>query len=61
MNQTGEGQTNTVFTNFNRTIRIDFREAGIGSDTGILMLREINERFNITAPLGDCMDDPKSE
>ncbi len=26
-------------------------------DTGILMLREIDERFNITSPLGDCMDD----
>ncbi len=23
------------------------------------MLREIDERFNITTPLGDCQDDPR--
>ena len=59
MNQVGERQTNTVIPRFNRSIRIDFRGAKISSDTGILMLREIDERFNITAPLTDCMEDPR--
>jgi hypothetical protein len=59
MNQGGEGQTNTVFPGFNRSLRIDFRGAKISSDTGILLLREIDQRFNITAPLGDSLDDPR--
>ena len=59
MNQVGERQTNTVIPSFNRTIRIDFRGAKISSDTGVLMLREIDERFNITAPLIGCLDDPR--
>ena len=59
MNQVGERQTNTVIPNFNRSIRIDFRGAKISSDTGVLMLREIDERFNITAPLVDRMEDPR--
>ncbi len=59
MNQAGERKTNTVFPNFNRSIRIDFRGAKISSDTGILMLREIDQSFNITAPHGDRIEDPR--
>lgn len=59
MNQTGERKTDTVFPSFNRSIRIDFRGAKISSDTGILMLREIDQRFNITVPLGDRIQDPR--
>ena len=59
MNQAGERKTNTVFPGFNHSIRIDFRGAKISSDTGILMLREIDERFNITAPLAERIEDPR--
>jgi hypothetical protein len=57
MNQAGERKNSSVMPSFNRTIRIDFRGAKISSDAGVLMLREIDERFNITTPLGDCLDD----
>ena len=57
MNQAGERKNSSVIPSFNRTIRIDFRGAKISSDAGVLMLREIDERFNITTPLGDCLDD----
>lgn len=50
MNQAGKRKTNTVFPGFNRSIRIDFLGAKISSDAGILMLREIDQRFNVTAP-----------
>ena len=59
MNQAGERKNSSVIPSFNRTIRIDFRGAKISSDAGVLMLREIDERFNITTPLGDCLDDPR--
>jgi len=59
MNQAGECENSSVIPSFNRSIRIDFRGAKISSDAGVLMLREIDERFNITAPLGDCLDDPR--
>ena len=57
MNQAGERKNSSVMPSFNRTIRIDFRGAKISSDAGVLILREIDERFNITTPLGDCLDD----
>ena len=59
MNQAGERENSSVIPGFNRSIRIDFRGAKISSDTGILMLREIDERFNITGPLTDHMEDPR--
>jgi hypothetical protein len=56
MNQAGEREDSGVIPSFNRSIRIDFRGAKISSDAGVLMLREIDERFNITAPLGDRIE-----
>jgi len=59
MNQDGEGQTNTIFPSFNRSIRNDFRGAKISTDTGILLLREIDQRFNITSLLADRIEDSR--
>jgi hypothetical protein len=59
MSQAGERENSTVIPGFNRSIRIDFRGAKINSDTGILMLREIDQRFNVTAPLGNSLGDPR--
>ena len=59
MNQDGERENTTVIPCFNRSIRIDFRGARISSDTGVSMLREIDQRFNITSPLGNSLDDPR--
>ncbi len=50
MHQDGERKNSSVIPSFNRTVRIDFRGAKISSDAGVLMLRGIDERFNITAP-----------
>ncbi len=59
MNQAGKRNTNTIFPNFNHSIRIDFRGTKISLDTGVLMLQETDERFNITAPLEDRVVDPR--
>lgn len=59
MNHAGERENTTVIPSFNRFIRIDFQGAKISSDAGVLMLREIDERFNITTPLRDALADPR--
>jgi hypothetical protein len=57
MNQVGGRENRSVIPSLKRSIRINFRGAKISSDAGVLMLREIDERFNITAPLGDRLHD----
>ena len=36
---------------------IDFQGATITSDVGFLLLREIDDRFKIIDPRGDCVED----
>jgi hypothetical protein len=45
---------------FNKAIMIDFHGAKISSDTGFILLREIDERFRIIDPMGDCLEDLRS-
>jgi hypothetical protein len=40
---------------FNRAIMIDFHSATITSDVGFLLMREIDDRFKIIAPLENCL------
>jgi len=53
----GESRKEVVRPDFNRAIRIDSRGAQITSDTSFLLVREIDERFSITGPMGDCLED----
>jgi hypothetical protein len=45
----GESRKEVVRPDFNRA-RVDFRGARITSDTGFLLLREVDERFGIVVP-----------
>ncbi len=45
---------------FNRSIMIDFRGAKISSDTGFLLLREMDERFGVIGPMEYCLEDRRS-
>lgn len=56
----GEAQNGIIRPEFNRSILIDFLGAKITSDAGFLALREIDERFKVTAPIGCEIDDPRS-
>jgi len=56
----GEAQERIIWPEFNRSILIDFLGAKITSDVGFLTLREIDERFKVTAPMGLEVDDPRS-
>jgi DNA-directed RNA polymerase subunit K/omega len=56
----GESQKGIIRPNFNRAIMIDFQGAQISSDTGFILLREIDERFRIIDPMKDCLEDFRS-
>jgi len=56
----GESQKEAIRPDFNRTIMINFQGATISSDTGFILLREIDERFRIIDPMKDCLEDLRS-
>jgi hypothetical protein len=53
----GESKKEAIRPDFNRAIMIDFQGAAISSDTGFILLREIDERFKIIDPMKDCLED----
>jgi hypothetical protein len=56
----GESQKELIRPDFNRAIMKDFQGAQISSDTGFILLREIDERFRIIDPMQDCLEDLRS-
>jgi hypothetical protein len=56
----GEEQKETIRPDFDRHIKIDFQGAKITSDTGFLLLREIDERFGILSPIENELEDTRS-
>jgi hypothetical protein len=56
----GGSQKEALQPDFNRSIMIDFQGAKISSDTGFLLLREMDERFGVIDPMSDCLEDPRS-
>jgi hypothetical protein len=45
----GEAGKRSIRPDFNRSVMIDFKGAKITSDAGVIMLREVDERFGIIA------------
>ena len=56
----GGSQKEALRPNFDRSIMIDFRGARISSDTGFLLLREMDERFDIIGPMSNFLEDRRS-
>jgi len=56
----GGNQKEVLRPDFNRSILVDFRGARINSNTGFLLLREMDERFDIIGPMSDCLEDRRS-
>jgi len=57
----GETQDRIIRPEFNRSIVMDFLGAKITFDAGFLALREIDERFKVSAPIGRDIDDPPKD
>lgn len=60
MSGNGEKESVTIRPQFDRAIEMDFQGAKITSDTGLLLLREIDERFGILGPMASGLDDSRS-
>ena len=60
MLDSGESRKELIRPDFNRAIMIDFQGAKITSDVGFLLMREIDDRFKIIVPMGDCLKDLRS-
>ena len=60
MRAVGDKQKETIRPDFDRSISIDFQGAKITSDTGFLVLREIDQRFNILGGAASQIDDLRS-
>ena len=60
MSGSGEKVRETIRPQFDSSIMIDFQGAKITSDTGFLLLREIDERFGIFGPIGSELEDARS-
>jgi len=60
MRGSGEEQRETIRPEFNPASMIDFHGAKITSDTGFLLLREIDERFGVLEPIGSELEDTRS-
>ena len=59
MYDAGEAEKEVIRPDFNRSVQLDFRGTKITSDTGVLMLREVDERFDIIDPMEDDIDDSR--
>ncbi len=56
----GGSQKEALRPNLDRSILVDFQGARISSDTGFLLLRDMDERFNIIGPMSGCLEDRRS-
>ena len=53
----GGSQKDVPRPDFNRSILVDPRGARISSDTGFLLLREMDECSGVIGPMSDCLED----
>jgi hypothetical protein len=60
MSGSGEKERETIRPEFDRSIMIDYQVAKITSDTGFLLLRAIDDRFQVIAPVTGELDDRRS-
>jgi len=60
MRAVGDKKKGIIRPDFDRSISIDFQGAKVTSDTGFLVIREIDQRFNILGGAASKIDDPRS-
>jgi hypothetical protein len=60
MSVVGETQKETIRPDFDKSISIDFQGAKITSDSGFLLLREVDERFGLLEKTASGIEDPRS-
>ncbi|HIJ76436.1 MAG TPA: IS1380 family transposase [Deltaproteobacteria bacterium] len=60
MSVAGEKQKESIHPTFDKSIQIDFKAANITSDTGFLLIREVDGRFRLLERAASRIEDPRS-
>jgi len=60
MHLSGESKNEVLRPDFNRSIMMDFQGAKLSSDTGFILMRELDQRHNVIAPMADVLEDTRS-
>ena len=60
MHPVGESTKEVLQPDFDRSIMMDFQGAKLSSDTGFLLMRELDQRHNVIAPMADALEDNRS-
>lgn len=56
----GESQYGVLRPDFNRSIWMDFQGAKLTSDTGFILLREVDQCFKVIGPMAGQLEDTRS-
>lgn len=60
MSVSGESEKEYLRPDFDRTIMMDFQGAKLSSDTGFILMRELDQRHDVIGPMGDILEDVRS-
>lgn len=60
MHPVGESSRRHLRPEFDRSIMMDFQGAKLSSDTGFLLMRELDQTHNVIAPMADALEDNRS-
>ena len=60
MSASGENSKEYIRPDFDRSIMMDFQGAKLSQDTGFILMRELDQRHNVIAPMVDALEDHRS-
>lgn len=60
MSASGESSKGYLRPDFDRSIMMDFQGAKLSSDTGFILMRELDQRNNVIAPMVEVLEDHRS-
>ncbi len=60
MSASGESSNGYLRPDFDRSIMMDFLGAKLSSDTGFILMRELDQRHKVIAPIADALEDNRS-
>ena len=60
LHRSGEGKNDVLVPGFDRSIMMDFQGAKLSSDTGFLLMRELDQRHNVIVPMAEVLEDNRS-
>ncbi len=60
MSASGESSKEYLRPDFDRSIMMDFQGAKLSQDTGFIVMRELDQRHNVIAPMAEALEDNRS-